>query len=57
MRCWVRLYWVAVVAIIGLAGVAGGEIDACLAQRVSDGVLRVGIVAYGVAAAVWLFGR
>jgi hypothetical protein len=57
MRCWVRLYWVAVITIIGLADVADGEIDACLAQRVSDGVLRVGIVAFGVAAAVWLFGR
>ncbi len=48
--------WVAV-AIIGPAGVAGGEIGARLAQRVSDRVLRVGIVAYGVAAAVWLFVR
>jgi hypothetical protein len=57
MRCWVRLYWVAVAARIGLADVAGGEIDACLAQRVSDDVMSVGIVAYGVAAAVWLFGR
>ena len=48
--------WVAV-AIIGPAGVAGGEIGARLAQRVSDRVLRMGIVAYGVAAAVWLFVR
>jgi uncharacterized protein len=48
--------WVAV-AIIGPASVVGGEIGARLAQRVSDRVLRVGIVAYGVAAAVWLFVR
>ena len=48
--------WVAV-AIIGPAGVVGGEIGARLAQRVSDRVLRVGIVVYGVAAAVWLFVR
>ena len=48
--------WVAV-AVIGPAGVAGGEIGARLAQRVSDRVLRVGIVAYGVAAAIWLFVR
>ena len=48
--------WLAV-AIIGPASVVGGEIGARLAQRVSDRVLRVGIVAYGVAAAVWLFMR
>ena len=48
--------WVAV-AIIGPASVVGGEIGARLAQRVSDRVLRVGIVVYGVAAAVWLFVR
>ena len=46
--------WLAV-AIIGPASVVGGEIGARLAQRVSDRVLRVGIVVYGVAAAIWLF--
>jgi uncharacterized membrane protein YfcA len=48
--------WIAV-AIIGPASVVGGEIGARLAQRVSDRVLRVGIVAYGIAAAIWLFLR
>ena len=48
--------WVAV-AIIGPASVIGGEIGARLAQRVSDRWLRVGIVAYGLAAAIWLFVR
>ena len=48
--------WLAV-AIIGPASVFGGEIGARLAQRVSDRVLRVGIVVYGVAAAIWLFVR
>jgi uncharacterized membrane protein YfcA len=48
--------WVAV-AIIGPASVVGGEIGARLAQRVSDRVLRFGIVAYGVAAAIWLLVR
>lgn len=48
--------WVAV-AVIGPTSVVGGQIGARLAQRVSDRVLRVGIVAYGVAAAVWLFVR
>jgi uncharacterized membrane protein YfcA len=48
--------WLAV-AIIAPASVAGGEVGARLAQRVSDRVLRVGIVAYGVAAAVWLLVR
>ena len=47
----------AAVAIIAPAGVVGGEVGARLAQRVSDKVLRVGIVAYGVVAAVWLFLR
>jgi len=51
MHSWVGPYWVAVVAIIGPVGVAGGEMGACLAQQVSyPRVLRVGIVAYGVAA-------
>lgn len=48
--------WIAV-AIIAPASVVGGEIGARLAQRVSDRVLRWGIVAYGVAAAIWLFVR
>ena len=43
--------------IVGPASLAGGLIGARLARRVSDRVLRVGIVAYGVAAAVWLFLR
>jgi uncharacterized membrane protein YfcA len=48
--------WTAV-AIIAPASMVGGEVGARLAQRVSDRVLRVGIIAYGVAAAVWLFMR
>jgi uncharacterized membrane protein YfcA len=48
--------WLAV-AIIGPASVVGGECGARLAQRASDRVLRVGIVTYGVAAAIWLFVR
>jgi uncharacterized protein len=48
--------WTAV-AVIAPASVVGGEVGARLAQKVSDRVLRVGIVAYGVAAAVWLFLR
>lgn len=48
--------WIAV-AVIAPAGVVGGEVGARLAQRVSDRALRVGIVAYGIAAAVWLFAR
>ena len=44
-------------AIVGPASLAGGVVGARLARRVSDRVLRVGIVAYGVAAAVWLFLR
>lgn len=46
--------WTAV-AIIGPAALIGGEVGARLARRVSDRALRVGIVAYGVAAAIWLF--
>src|SRR5919199_3865467 len=42
-------------AIVGSASLAGGTVGARLAQKVSDRALRVGIVAYGVAAAVWLF--
>jgi uncharacterized protein len=48
--------WTAV-AIIAPASMIGGEVGARLARRVSDRVLRVGIVTYGVAAAVWLFMR
>ena len=47
----------AAVAIIGPAGVVGGEVGARLAQRVSDRTLRAGVVAYGLAATVWLFVR
>jgi uncharacterized membrane protein YfcA len=35
----------------------GGLVGAGLAKRVSDRALRVGIVTYGVVAAVWLFAR
>jgi uncharacterized membrane protein YfcA len=45
------------VAIVGPASLAGGLVGARLAKRVSDRVLRSGIVAYGVVAAVWLFLR
>ena len=48
--------WTAV-GIVAPADLIGGEVGARLAQKVSDRVLRVGIVAYGVAAAVWLFLR
>ncbi len=44
-------------AIVGAASLAGGMVGARLARRVSDRVLRGGIVAYGVAAAIWLFLR
>jgi uncharacterized protein len=44
-------------AIVGSASLAGGVVGARLAQKVSDRALRVGIVAYGVAAAIWLFLR
>jgi len=44
-------------AIVGLTSLVGGAVGARLAQRVSDRVLRGGIVAYGVAAAIWLFLR
>ena len=47
----------AAVGVIAPAGLVGGEVGARLAQRVSDRALRVGIVAYGVAAAGWLFLR
>ena len=45
------------VAIVGPASLAGGLVGARLAKQVSDRVLRGGIVAYGVVAAVWLFLR
>ena len=48
--------WTAV-AIIAPASMIGGEVGARLARQVSDRVLRVGIVTYGVAAAIWLFMR
>ena len=48
--------WTAV-AVIAPASVVGGEVGARLARRVSDRALRLGIVTYGVACAVWLFVR
>jgi len=48
--------WTAVV-IVGLSSVVGGTVGVRLARRVSDRALRTGIVAYGLAAAVWLFVR
>jgi len=45
------------VAVIAPASVVGGEVGARLARKVSDRALRMGIVAYGLAAAVWLFVR
>ena len=44
-------------AVIGATSLAGGRVGARLAQRVSDRTLRVGIVTYGVVAALWLFLR
>jgi uncharacterized membrane protein YfcA len=48
--------WTAV-AVVAPASVVGGEVGARLARRVSDRALRVGIVTYGVACAVWIFVR
>ena len=48
--------WTAV-AVVAPASVVGGEVGARLARRVSDRALRVGIVTYGVACAIWLFVR
>jgi uncharacterized protein len=48
--------WTAV-AVVAPASVVGGEVGARLARRVSDRALRVSIVTYGVACAVWLFVR
>ena len=44
-------------AIIGASSLAGGQMGARLAQRVSDRALRGGIVVYGTLAALWLFVR
>jgi uncharacterized protein len=44
-------------AIVGPVSLAGGLVGVRLAKQVSDRVLRGGIVAYGVVAAVWLFLR
>ena len=43
------------VAIVGFASLVGGQAGAKLAQRVRDRALRVGIISYGLVAAVWLF--
>jgi uncharacterized protein len=43
--------------IVGAASLVGGAIGARFARRLSDRVLRGAIVAYGVAAAIWLFLR
>ncbi|HSK99256.1 MAG TPA: sulfite exporter TauE/SafE family protein [Rubrobacteraceae bacterium] len=43
--------------IVGSASLVGGRTGALLARQVSDRTLRVGIVVYGIAAAVWLFVR
>lgn len=45
------------VAVVGLASLAGGAFGARLAQRLSDRVLSGGVIAYGVAASIWLFLR
>lgn len=49
-------------AIVGPASLAGGAVGARVAKRVSDRVLRggiiaYGIIAYGIIAAIWLFAR
>lgn len=48
--------WEAVV-IIAPASVVGGLLGARLAQRVNDRTLRIVIVSYGIAAAIWLLLR
>jgi uncharacterized membrane protein YfcA len=48
--------WLAVV-VMAPASIVGGQVGARLAQRVSDRVLRVGVIVYGIAAAIWLFVR
>ena len=46
--------WQAVV-IVGSASLVGGQLGAGLARKVKDRTLRVGIISYGLIAAVWLF--
>ena len=46
--------WRAVI-IVGLASLVGGQMGAKFARKVEDGTLRVGIISYGLVAAVWLF--
>lgn len=41
--------------IVGLASLVGGQMGAKLARKVKDRTLRVGIISYGLVAAVWLF--
>lgn len=43
------------VAVLGLASLVGGQAGARLARRVRDQTLRVGIISYGLVAAIWLF--
>ncbi|MCL6437834.1 MAG: sulfite exporter TauE/SafE family protein [Rubrobacteraceae bacterium] len=45
------------VAIVAPASIVGGRFGAWAAQRLSDRVLRIAIVIYGVAIAGWLFVR
>ena len=46
--------WRAVV-IVGLASLVGGQMGAKLARKVKDRTLRIGIISYGLVAAIWLF--
>ncbi len=46
--------WQAVV-ILGSVSLVGGQLGAVLARKVKDRTLRIGIISYGLAAAVWLF--
>lgn len=41
--------------VVGLASLVGGQTGARLARKVEDRTLRVGIISYGLVAAVWLF--
>jgi uncharacterized protein len=43
--------------VVGLASLVGGQAGASLARKVEDRTLRVGIITYGLVAAVWLFFR
>ncbi|WP_273842215.1 sulfite exporter TauE/SafE family protein [Rubrobacter calidifluminis] len=45
------------VAIVAPASIVGGRFGAWVAQRLSDRVLRVSIIVYGVTIAGWLFMR